>query len=132
MCADVAFCIGCEPAVGEEHIMVKLPGIAQILYSRYFFANDCFARAFRIKKITLRESLIISVRMLRLDDDGANPRSGFAWVVFRRADELSISAAIWTGRKSDSGAAENFLAYKNNQFLELIIAQVLIGKLHRY
>ena len=68
--------------------------------------------------------------MLGLNDDRTYPRSSFTGVQFCCTYEFRITPAIRTFCKPLNGYTEQALAQKYDQYLELIVAQVLISKLH--
>ncbi|MNR46851.1 hypothetical protein D3C85_1658760 [compost metagenome] len=49
---------------------------------------------------------------------------------FRCADEFRITSAVWSFRESLNGYAKQALAQEHDQHLKLVVAQILIGKLH--
>ncbi|OIQ73857.1 hypothetical protein GALL_445050 [mine drainage metagenome] len=128
--AYLALGIASQPPVCKQHVVVELLSLAQLLDAWNLLAEHRVRRA-HAEEVGLRKIPVVAVGVLGLDDDRTNPERGLARMKLGRANELGIAPAIRPLSETLHGNTEQALAQEDDQFLELVIAQILIGELHR-
>lgn len=118
-----------QASIGKQHVVVELLALAQ-LFDAWNFLSEHRVRCSGAEEIGRREIAVVAVGVLGLNDGRASPGSGFAWVEFGGSHELCITSAVRPFGKALHRNTEQTLAQEHDEALELIVAQVFVGKLH--
>jgi hypothetical protein len=107
--AYLRFRVASQAPIGEQHVVVELFRLAQLL-DAWNFLGEHGVLSRLAEEVRLGEIAVVAVGVLGLDNGRTDPWRGLARMEFRSAHELGVPATIRSFGESLYGHAKQALA----------------------